>query len=90
MKTKSKVRKPATTPRGTAGKPPTATPSATGTTRTRAAVATVMSDRNGSRAAVATASPARVTTQPASMRRERTSTSTYRSVRAGACLGGGR
>src|SRR5258707_13772000 len=76
MKKKSKVPKPAATPNGTAGKPPTATPSATGTTRTRAAVATVMSDRKGRRPAVASARPARVTIQPATMRRVRLPVST--------------
>src|SRR2546423_1885795 len=76
MKTKSKVGKPAATPNGTAGNPPTATPSATGTTRTRAAVATVMSDRNGSRTAVDSARPASVTIQPATRRRLRLPMST--------------
>src|SRR5205814_911744 len=58
------------------GNPPTATPSATGTTRTRAAVATVMSDRNGSRTAVDSARPASVTIQPATRRRLRLPMST--------------
>jgi hypothetical protein len=82
MKTKSKVRKPAATPKGTAAKPPTATPSVTGTTSTRAAVATVISPRKGISPAVATARPASVTSQPASRRRRRPLEGTDGSVRA--------
>src|SRR5207248_7850130 len=81
MKTKSKARKPVATARGTAGKPPTATPRATGTTRTSADVATVRSDRKGRRAAVARAIPATVTIQPAIIRRAQPSSPTPCSVR---------
>src|SRR5581483_7079146 len=92
MKTKSKVTNPATTPTGTAGNPPTATPTPTGTTSTRADVATVMSDRKGRRAAVARAMPASVTTQPVRIRLVRPSRPTPCSVRrppAGAVFASG-